>query len=71
MHRLESLEDEGVACRGGFDAMGEGRVNKIDEERRREEGDVGVIRIIRGEEVGSVGEGIGASKEFSGDMDHS
>ena len=35
MHRLESLEDEGVTCRGGFNAVGEGCVDKIDKERWR------------------------------------
>ena len=33
VHGLESLEDEGVACRGGLNAVGEGGVDKIDKER--------------------------------------
>ena len=70
VHGLESLEDEGIACRGGFDAMGEGGVDKVNKEGRWKEGDVGVVGIIRGEEVGSAGEGVGSSKEFAGDMDH-
>ena len=61
VHGLESLEDEGVAGRGGFNAVGEGRVDKIDKERWREEGDVGVIGVIRWEEVRSAGEGIRTS----------
>ena len=50
--------------------MGEGGVNEIDEEGRRKESDVSVVGIVRGEEVGSAREGVRASKEFSGDMDH-
>ena len=34
VHGLESLEDEGVACRGGLNTVGEGGVDKINEERR-------------------------------------
>ena len=70
VHGLESLEDEGVAGRGGFNAVGEGSVDKIDKERWREEGDVGVVGVISGEEVRSAGEGIGTSQEFARDMDH-
>ena len=32
MHRLESLEDEGVIRRGGFDVVGKGGVDEIDKE---------------------------------------
>ena len=60
MHGLECLEDEGVAGRGGFNAVGEGGVDEIDEERRREEGDIGVVGVVSGEEVRSAGEGIRA-----------
>ena len=70
VHRLEGLENEGVSCRCGFNAVGEGSVNQVDKEGRREEGDVSVVGIVRGEEVGSVREGIGTSKKFTGDMDH-
>ena len=70
VHGLEGLEDEGITCRGRFDAVREGGVDEVDEKGRREEGDVGVVGVIRGEEVGSAGEGIGASKKFSGNMDH-
>ena len=70
MHGLEGLEDEGITCGGGFDAVGEGGVNEIDKKRWREEGDVGVVRVICGEEIRSAGEGIGTGEEFSGDMDH-
>ena len=49
MHRLESLEDKGVTRRCGFDAMGKGGVDQIDKKGRREESDIGVVRVIRGE----------------------
>ena len=70
VHRLESLEDEGVTCGGGLNAVGEGSVNQVDKERWREEGDVSVVGVILGKEVGSTREGIGASKKFTRDMDH-
>ena len=35
MHGLEGLEDEGVTCRCGFNALGEGCVNDVDKEGRR------------------------------------
>ena len=70
MHGLEGLEDKGVTHRRGFNAVREGSVDEVNEKGRQEEGDVGVVRVIRGEEVGPAGEGIGASKEFAGDMDH-
>ena len=50
--------------------MGEGGVYEVDEEGRREEGDVGVVGAVCGEEIGAAGEGVGSSKEFAGDMDH-
>ena len=70
VHGLESLEDEGVAGGGGFNAVGEGGVNEVNKEGRREKGDVSVVGVVVGEEVGSAGEGIGASEEFAGNMDH-
>ena len=60
VHGLESVEDEGVAGGGGFNSVGEGGVNEVNEEGRREKGDVSVVGVIVGEEVGSAGEGIGA-----------
>ena len=50
--------------------MGESGVNEIDEKGWRKESDVSVIGVIHGEEIRSAGEGIGTSKEFTGDMDH-
>ena len=70
MHGLEGLENEGITCGGRFDAVREGGVDEVDEQGRREEGDVGVVRVIHGEEVGPAGEGIGAGEKLSGDMDH-
>ena len=70
VHGLESLEDEGVARGGGLDAVREGSVDKVNKERRWEEGDVGVVRVIRGKEIWSAGESVGASEELPGDMDH-
>ena len=70
MHGLEGLENEGVTRGGGFDALGEGGVNEVDEKGWREEGDVGVVGVVCGEEVGLAGEGIGTRKKFAGDMDH-
>ena len=60
MHGLEGLEDEGITRRSGFDAVGEGGVNKIDKEGWWEEGDVGVIGVVCREEVRTAREGVGA-----------
>ena len=70
MHGLEGLENKGVTRRGRFNVVGEGGVDEVDKEGRREEGDVSIIRIIGREEVGSVREGVGSSEKFSGNMDH-
>ena len=70
VHGLKSLEDKGVTHGCGLDTVGEGGVDKIYEEGWWEEGDIGVVGIIRREEVGSAGEGVGSSKEFAGNMDH-
>ena len=70
MHGLESLEDKGVTRGRRLNAVGEGGVDEVDNQGRREEGDVGVIRIIGRKEVGSARESVGSGKEFSGDMDH-
>ena len=70
VHGLESLENEGITCGCGFNAIGEGSGDQVDKKGQWEEGDVGVVRVIRGEEIWAVGKGIGSCKEFSGDMDH-
>ena len=54
----------------GSPAVGEGGVNEVDKEGQWEEGDIGIVRVIRGEEVGAAGEGVGTSKKLSGDVDH-
>ena len=70
MHRLEGLKDKGVACRCGFNAVGEGGVDEVDEEGRWKESGIGIVGIICGKEVGLAGEGVRASEELSGYMDH-
>ena len=70
MHGLEGLEDEGVTRGCGFNAMREGSVNQVDKKGRWEESDISVVEVIRGEEVGVAGKGIGAGEKLSGDMDH-
>ena len=70
MHGLEGLEDEGITRGRGCNAVGEGGVNEVDKEGQWEEGDIGIVRVIRGEEVGAAGEGVGTSKKLSGDVDH-
>ena len=70
VHGLKSLKDEGVTGGCGFNAMREGGVNQVDKEGRQEESDVGVVRVVRREKVGTVGEGVRAGEEFAGDVDH-
>ena len=70
VHGLEGLENEGVTRGRRLNAVGEGGVNQVNKEGRWEEGDVSVVGVVRGEEVGSAREGIGTSKKFAGDMDH-
>ena len=54
MHGLEGLQDEGVTRRGRFNTVGEGGVDEVDKKGRREEGDTGVIGVVRGDEIGPV-----------------
>ena len=70
VHRLKSLEDEGVTRGRRLNAVGEGSVNQVNKEGRWKEGDISVVRVIRGEEVRTAGKGVGSSKELSGDVDH-
>ena len=70
MHGLESLKDEGVTCGCRFNSMGEGGVDEVHEERRREESNVGIIGVIHRKKVGLAGEGVRTGKELSGYMDH-
>ena len=70
VHGLEGLENKGVSCGCGFNAVGEGGVDQVDKEGRWKKGDISVVGIVRGEEIRAAGEGIRTSKEFAGDMDH-
>ena len=60
VHRLEGLENEGITRGGGFNAVGEGGVDEVNKEGWWEEGDVGVIGVVRREEVRAAREGVGA-----------
>ena len=70
VHGLKSLKDEGITHRRGFNVMREGGVNQVDKKGRREESDVGVVGVIRGEKVGTAGKGVRAGKELAGYVDH-
>ena len=70
VHGLEGLEDEGIACRSRLDAMGEGDVNHVDEERRGKESNSIVVIIGLAEKVRTAREGVRAGEEFSWDVDH-
>ena len=70
VHGLESLKNEGITRGCGFNAMGEGGVDQVDKKGQQEEGDVGVVEVIRGEKIRAVGKGIRSREEFSGDVDH-
>ena len=61
VHRLECLEDKGVASRGIFNVMREGDVDNIDKKEQRKEGNSLVVIIRSQEEVWVMGEGIGTS----------
>ena len=65
-HGLEGLEDEGVACRGRLDAMGEGDVNNVDEEGWGKESASVIVIVGLREEVWAAGEGIRPAKSFPG-----
>ena len=70
VHGLQGLENKGIACRGRLDAMGEGNVNNIDEERWGKESDSIIVVIRVGKEVGTIRQGVRTSEEFSRDVDH-
>ena len=69
-HRLEGLEDEGVASRGRFNAVGESCINDVDKEGRRKESDFVIVIIRVGKKARAAGEGIWTCQEFSRNMDH-
>ena len=70
VHGLEGLEDEGVVSQGRLDAMGEGDIDHVDEERRGKESNSIVVIIGLGEKVRSAREGVRAGEELSWDVDH-
>ena len=51
MHGLESLENERITRRCGFNAMGEGGVDQVDKKGLWEEGYIGVVGVIHGEKI--------------------
>ena len=64
------MKNEGIARQGRLDVMGEGHVDNVDEERRGKESNSIVVIVRLGKEVRTAREGIGASEEFSWDVDH-
>ena len=58
VHGLEGLKNERIASRGGFDVVGEGYINDVDEEGWGKESDSIVVIIYLREEVRAAGEGI-------------
>ena len=70
VHGLESLEYKGVIGGGGLNVIREGGVDDADKEGWRKEGDSFIVKVGRGEEIGTTGECVGSCKEFSGDMNH-
>ena len=70
IHRLEGLENKGVACGGRLDMVGECDVDNIDKERWGKESNSIIVVVGVGKEVRTAREGIRAGKEFSQDMDH-
>ena len=70
IHRLESLEDKGITCRGRFNVMGESYVDHIDEERWGKESDFIIVIICVRKKIRVAGEGICSCQELSRYMDH-
>ena len=70
VHRLESLEDKGIACGGRFNAMEESYVDYIDEERWGKESDSFIVVVCVGKKIRAVGEGVWSCQGLSRDMDH-
>ena len=58
VHGLKSLEVEGVAGRGGFDAVRERYVDDVDKEGWGKEGNSIIIIVRMGKEVRTTREGI-------------
>ena len=70
VHGLEGLENEGIACQGRLDSVGEGNIDNINKERWGKESNSIVVIVRVGKEVGMTRQGIRTSKEFTQDMDH-
>ena len=70
VHGLEGLEDKGIACQGRLNAVGEGNVDNVDEERWGKESNSIVVIVRVGKEVRVMRQGIRTSEELSRDMDH-
>ena len=70
VHGLEGLENEGIACRGRLDSVGEGDINNIDKERWGKESNSIVVIVRVGKEVGMMRQGIRTGEEFTQDVDH-
>ena len=68
IHRLEGLEDKGIGGRGGGDARGESGIDDVDEQGRRKEGNIDVVRIRGGKKVRAAGKGVGTGKMGPWDM---
>ena len=61
IHRLESLEDKGVASGGRFNVVGESNVNHIDKEGWGKESDSIIVVISVGEKIRVLRKGVGSS----------
>ena len=55
IHGLEGLEDEGVACRGRLNTVGEGHIDNVDEEGWGKESNSVIVIIGLGKEVRATG----------------
>ena len=58
VHRLESLEDEGVTSGGGLNVVRESHINNVDKKGWGKESDSVIVIIRVRKKVGAVGEGI-------------
>ena len=70
VHGLEGLENERIARQSRLDAMGEGYVDNINEERWGKESNSVVVIIGLGEEIRTTRKGIRAGEELPWDVDH-
>ena len=61
VHRLEGLEDKGIASGGRFNAVGESYINDIDKEGWGKESDSIIVIVSVGEKIQSSRKGVGSS----------